>query len=82
MTKPPIPLTQLRDGDRAKVTARDMCCEDCEYLNAMGLTDRCELRVCRVGEPCIVQIANTRLGLASSIAERILVSRVDDSEPR
>ncbi|MCI0365891.1 MAG: ferrous iron transport protein A [Phycisphaerales bacterium] len=54
-----------------------MCCEDCELLNAMGLTDQCEIRVCQGGEPCIVQINATRLGLSASLARKILVRPVE-----
>lgn len=72
----PVPLAQLRDGDRARLHASNLCCEDCDLLNAMGLTDQCELRVCRVGEPCIVQVNSTRLGIAAHLAGRIMVERV------
>jgi Fe2+ transport system protein FeoA len=72
----PIPLARLRDGDRARLHAAQLCCEDCELLNALGLTDRCELRVCQIGEPCIVQVNATRLGLASSLADKIMVERM------
>lgn len=71
----PIPLSRLEDGDRARLHAAELCCEDCELLNAMGMTDQCEIRVCRRGEPCIVQVNTTRLGLSASLAQRILVTR-------
>lgn len=69
----PVPLTLLRAGARATVHYREMGCEDCELLNAMGLTDRCTLRVCQAGSPCIVQAGGTRLGLTRPLAQRILV---------
>jgi Fe2+ transport system protein FeoA len=53
-----------------------MSCEECELLCAMGLSCRCPLRVCRAGEPCIIQIAATRLGLSASVASRILVQPI------
>src|SRR3954465_14500482 len=71
-----VRLTQLRDGDRGRLHAADLCCDDCDLLNAMGMTDRCEIRVCRVGEPCIVQVNTTRLGLAASLAHKIMVQPV------
>ncbi|MHC5022938.1 MAG: FeoA family protein [Planctomycetota bacterium] len=73
-----VPLSTLRDGTRAVVHQRLMACEDCELLNAMGLTERCRLQVCRRGEPCIVKVASTRLGLSAAMASRILV--VPDEE--
>lgn len=69
-----VPLSSLRDGERGRVHSRDMRCEDCALLNAMGLTDQCEIRVCQAGEPCIVQVRTTRLGIARSLAGKIMIS--------
>ncbi|HMN95030.1 MAG TPA: FeoA family protein [Phycisphaerales bacterium] len=71
-----VPLAQLRPGDRARLHAEGLRCDQCELLNAMGLTDRCEIRVCKVGEPCIVQVAQTRLGISKRLASEILVTPV------
>ncbi len=68
-----VPLTTLPNGSRATVQHRDLCGDDCELLGAMGLTDRCRLKICRVGEPCIIQVATTRLGLSSETARKIFV---------
>ena len=68
-----VPLSTLPSGARATLWKRSLCCEDCELLNAMGMTDRCRLRVCRIGNPCIVQVASTRLGLSSAMASHIMV---------
>jgi Fe2+ transport system protein FeoA len=69
-----VPLSTLREGERGRAHTAEMPCEDCDLLNAMGLTDECEVRVCRRGEPCIVQVHATRLGLSSAIARRIMVT--------
>ena len=72
-----IPLTQLRRGQRATVecAALDGLPDDHRcLLSAMGLGDSCELRVCRPGAPCIVQVDGTRLGIAQDVAERIMVT--------
>lgn len=72
-----IPLTLLKRGQRATVecAALDGLPDDHRcLLSAMGLGDSCELRVCRPGAPCIVQVDGTRLGLARDVAERILVT--------
>ncbi|MCZ6834323.1 MAG: FeoA family protein [Planctomycetota bacterium] len=68
-----VPLTTLKSGCCATVHQRDMSGEDQELLSAMGLTDQCRLRICRVGEPCIIQIAATRLGLSKVMAGKIMV---------
>ncbi|MBL9119898.1 MAG: ferrous iron transport protein A [Phycisphaerae bacterium] len=67
-----MPLTQLKRGDRAVVDLNDLAPEDTRLLSAMGLGDRCEVRVCRAGTPCIVQVEATRLGISAEVAARIL----------
>jgi Fe2+ transport system protein FeoA len=69
-----VPLSTLGEGARGRVHTAQLPCEDCDLLNAMGLTDQCEVRVCRKGEPCIVQVNATRLGLASALARRIYIT--------
>jgi Fe2+ transport system protein FeoA len=39
----------------------------------MGLTEGCRLVVRSHGDPCIVEVRATRIGLARSVAERLLV---------
>ena len=41
------------------------------FLRALGLTDACELRLCKAGEPCIVQVRSTRIGLSGEVARGI-----------
>ena len=77
----PVPLNQLRPGDRARMHPDGLKCESCDLLNAMGLTDRCELRVCKVGEPCIVQVNETRVGISSRLAREIMVTPLAAAGP-
>lgn len=65
------PLTQLRQGERAIVDIRDLPEAESKLLAAMGLSERCEIRVCRAGTPCIVQIHTIRVGIGREVAERI-----------
>jgi Fe2+ transport system protein FeoA len=67
-------LSQLRQGERGRVDMSAVPCEECELLNAMGMTDRCEVRICRTGEPCIVQVHRTRLGISAALANRIYIT--------
>lgn len=69
----PIRLSDLPPGHRARLHATTIAREDCALLAALGLTDRCVLRMCKVGEPCIVQVQATRIGLSRSVAEGIFV---------
>jgi Fe2+ transport system protein FeoA len=69
-----VPLCQLRPGERGRLHATDLACEDCELLSAMGMTEQCRLTVCRNGASCIVKVNATRLGLARAIAKRIMIA--------
>lgn len=72
---PLVTLSQLASGERACFQHADLRCEDCDLLNALGLTDRCELKVCKAGDPWIVQVKSTRIGLSKALAQRIHVVR-------
>jgi Fe2+ transport system protein FeoA/bacterioferritin-associated ferredoxin len=77
-----VPLTQLRRGQRAIVDCSeltDLPEGDRCLLHAMGMHHECEVRVCRPGTPCIVQIDNTRLGISGDVARKIFVTPIDDS---
>ena len=69
----PIRLSDLRSGQSARLHTATLAANDCALLKALGLTDHCMLRICKVGEPCIVQVHSTRIGLSRSVAEGILV---------
>jgi Fe2+ transport system protein FeoA len=66
-------LSHLAEGQTARLHGADLSPHDCALLRALGLTDRCVLRICKVGEPCIVQVRATRIGLSRSVANGILV---------
>jgi len=68
-----VRLSTLEPGQVATLHGAHLTAHDCALLNALGLTDRCVLRICKVGEPCIVQVRATRIGLARSVADSILV---------
>jgi Fe2+ transport system protein FeoA len=42
-------------------------------LRSLGLTDDCVLRLCQAGDPCIVQVKSTRIGLSSAVARCLYV---------
>lgn len=84
--RPPvrIPLNQLSRGQRATVECSALDAlpetERC-LLAAMGLGERCEVRVCKSGTPCIIQVDQARLGLPNEIAARIMVTPVPPEQP-
>lgn len=63
--------------------------KDASMLRAMGLKPNSMVRVCRAGEPCIVEVltprgggpcgcdCSTRLGLAKDLAQRVMVVPVE-----
>ena len=69
----PVRLSDLASGLTARLHATDLAPQDCALLQALGLTDHCVLRVCKVGEPCIVQVRTTRIGLSRAVADGIFV---------
>lgn len=73
MASVPVSLAQLGAGTMARLHAAHLAIEDCALLRALGLTDRCLLRVCKAGEPCIVQVRQTRIGLSRELARGIFV---------
>jgi Fe2+ transport system protein FeoA len=72
-TPEPVELTRLRAGDRGTFHGADLPRKDAALLEALGLTDTCPLRVCQVGDPWIVQVRATRIGVAQSVAKAIFV---------
>ena len=69
----PIPLSQLRAGTTARLHSAELAKDDCALLKALGLTYRCLLHVCKAGEPCIVEVKATRIGLSKSLARGVFV---------
>jgi Fe2+ transport system protein FeoA len=49
-------------------------------LRSLGLTDASRLRLCKRGEPFIIQVRATRIGVSSAVARGIFV--VPDADPR
>jgi Fe2+ transport system protein FeoA len=76
----PVPLAALAVGDVARVHQTDVEDATGRFLRAIGLTRTAEFRVCRRGEPCIIQVRATRVGLARAVADRILVVPVASRE--
>lgn len=69
----PVRLSDLPAGAVARLHAADVPGEDRALLRALGLTERCRLRLCKAGEPCIVEVRATRIGLSRIVAEHLLV---------
>lgn len=73
----PIRLTQLTQGQHALLDSSTLPSLETEELRAMGLRPECELRVCKLGEPCIVSLGSgaggCRIALAKKLADELHV---------
>jgi Fe2+ transport system protein FeoA len=69
----PVRLSELRAGAIAWFHEARLDAEACELLRALGLTKSSRVRLCQHGEPCIVQVRSTRIGLSKSVARGIYV---------
>jgi Fe2+ transport system protein FeoA len=68
-----VRLTQLTDGAVARFDRAEVAEDDHALLRALGLTSHSVVRICKAGEPCIVQVRATRIGLSRVVADGILV---------
>ena len=66
-----VPLSDLTEGAEAVVAATHIDPADALLLSAMGLRPSSTVRLSRAGEPCIVQVCGTRIGLNSRLARGI-----------
>lgn len=69
----PVQLTELAEGSAVRLHSSDLQEDDFALLEALGMTRSCRLRICKAGDPWIVQVRETRIGLAASVARRLLV---------
>ena len=74
-----IQLTALAAGCSAQLHRTDLADDDFALLEALGISRSCRLRVCQVGNPCILQVREARIGLAAAVASRLFV--IPESAP-
>ena len=68
-----VPLSELAIGETARLHGTSLDEATVRLLGALGLTPSSEFRLCKAGEPCIIQVRTTRIGLSRGVADRILV---------
>jgi Fe2+ transport system protein FeoA len=69
---PAVPLSSVAVGAVATLhEVRDD--ESRTMLRSLGLHDACVMRLCKVGDPCIVQVRATRIGLSNAVARCLYV---------
>jgi Fe2+ transport system protein FeoA len=70
-----VPLSELSEREEAVIHLTDLDFEERQALSAMGLHNDASFQLCQQGQPCIVQVEATRLGLSSELTSRIMVRR-------
>lgn len=80
-----VELVSLGRGVTGRVSSADLEAKDAAYLRALGVRPNARVRVCRTGEPIIVEVLAApgegpcgcdcacRVGLSRELASRILV---------
>lgn len=83
-----LPLSGLRAGQTGLLWRLDLEPHDAALLRAMGLRPQALVRLCRVGDPTILEVlaggeecrCASRIGLAAALTHRVLVA-VSVDEP-
>jgi Fe2+ transport system protein FeoA len=73
-----IRLSDLRVGAAAHLLKTPLDVELTHLLRAIGLTLSSRFRLCQNGDPCIVQVRSTRIGLSRAVAAQIQVVPIAD----
>ena len=68
-----VPLLDLAPGTVA-VLRQVLDQQSRSILRSLGLTDGAQLRICRIGDPCIIQVRSTRIGLSKMVAQSVYVA--------
>ena len=70
-----VPLSSLQEHDEAIIHVTELECDEQQVLISMGLHEDASFRLCQQGQPCIIQVEATRLGLSREVTNRIMVRR-------
>lgn len=73
MSALPIRLSDLQVGALARFHEARLDTTSRDLLRALGMIESCQLRLCKAGSPCIVQVRSTRIGLSKAVARGIYV---------
>jgi len=75
-----VAIAEAKPGQTGVVCHTGLDEHDAAMLRAMGLRPRSRVRICRVGEPCIVEVLGAsgcacRIGLSRPLARRVMIAR-------
>jgi Fe2+ transport system protein FeoA len=69
----PTALTNLSTGQTARLHEARLDANSVGLLRALGLSEAQSFRVCKAGEPCILQVDGTRIGVSRVVASNLYV---------
>lgn len=72
-TSTPIALSALPVGRTARLHETELDAQSVGLLRALGLCEAECFRLCKAGEPCILQVGSTRIGVSRTVASKIFV---------
>ena len=70
----------MADGSVGRLHDTSLDDDTRSLLRSLGLTDASRLRVCKSGDPFIIQVRATRIGVSSAVARGIFV--IPEAEAR
>jgi len=69
----PVALSALGSGRTGRLHEARLDAQSVGLLRALGLSGAEEFRLCKAGEPCILQVGGTRIGVSRTVASQIFV---------
>lgn len=67
---PPVPLTSLKAGEGGVVCETCLEPSDAAMLRAMGLSPSARVKVCRTGEPTVIEVVGANRVAGGGFCER------------
>ena len=77
-----VQLSQLPPDVVARVAAVHVDVEDATRLKAMGICVGRQVQLVRAGDPLIVRVLGSRVGMSARVAEGVTVEPVHDAEEK
>jgi Fe2+ transport system protein FeoA len=69
----PVSLTTLGAGRTGRLHEARLDEQSVNLLRALGLSTTDTFRLCKAGDPCILQVGMTRIGVSKAVASAIYV---------
>ena len=69
----PVSLSSLRAGGTGRLHEAKLDEQSVNLLRALGLAQTDTFRLCKAGDPCILQVGTTRIGVSRAVASAIFV---------